>query len=99
MSNVFIVDAVRTPIGKHNGALRSVRPDDVRQHPNAIVKMAKVIEAVENWGRAYEQKNTQDTACGKLVPKVNIGAIRGGVPFKRQFPVTELISIANAFFP
>ena len=29
MPNVFVVDAVRTPIGKHNGALRTVRPDDL----------------------------------------------------------------------
>src|SRR5450755_2382928 len=29
MTPVFVVDAVRTPIGKHNGALRSVRPDDL----------------------------------------------------------------------
>ncbi len=29
MPNVFVVDAVRTPIGKHNGALRTVRADDL----------------------------------------------------------------------
>ncbi|RPE38586.1 3-ketoacyl-CoA thiolase [Streptomyces sp. Ag109_O5-1] len=29
MRNVYIVDAVRTPIGRHNGGLASVRPDDL----------------------------------------------------------------------
>lgn len=29
---VFIVDAVRTPIGRFNGALRTVRPDDLAAH-------------------------------------------------------------------
>src|SRR4051812_126703 len=29
MPHVYVVDAVRTPIGKHNGALRSVRADDL----------------------------------------------------------------------
>jgi acetyl-CoA acetyltransferase len=29
MKEVVIVDAVRSPIGKHNGALSSVRPDDL----------------------------------------------------------------------
>lgn len=29
MKNVYIVDAVRTPIGKYGGALASVRPDDM----------------------------------------------------------------------
>ncbi|MFD7472803.1 acetyl-CoA C-acyltransferase, partial [Streptomyces sp. NPDC059837] len=32
MKNVYIVDAVRTPIGRHNGALASVRPDDLAAH-------------------------------------------------------------------
>src|SRR3989449_8604420 len=29
MPEAVIVDAVRTPIGRHNGALRDVRPDDL----------------------------------------------------------------------
>src|SRR3954447_17364785 len=29
MSDVFIADAVRTPIGRYGGALASVRPDDL----------------------------------------------------------------------
>ncbi|GLF95465.1 thiolase family protein [Streptomyces yaizuensis] len=32
MKNVYIVDAVRTPIGKYNGGLASVRPDDLAAH-------------------------------------------------------------------
>ncbi|MCX5097941.1 thiolase family protein [Streptomyces sp. NBC_00365] len=32
MKNVYVVDAVRTPIGRHNGALASVRPDDLAAH-------------------------------------------------------------------
>jgi 3-oxoadipyl-CoA thiolase len=27
--NAYVIDAIRTPIGKHNGALSSVRPDDL----------------------------------------------------------------------
>ena len=29
MREVVIVDAVRTPIGRYNGALKNVRPDDL----------------------------------------------------------------------
>ena len=68
--------------GRNMYTPRSVRPDDVRQHPNAIVKMARVIEAIENWARQYEAANTYDSACGRVVPKVVIGAIRGGVPYR-----------------
>ena len=32
MNTVYIVDAVRTPIGRYNGALASVRPDDLAAH-------------------------------------------------------------------
>ena len=32
MTDAFIVDAVRTPIGRHGGALASVRPDDLAAH-------------------------------------------------------------------
>jgi 3-oxoadipyl-CoA thiolase len=32
MRNVYVIDAVRTPIGKYAGALSSVRPDDLLAH-------------------------------------------------------------------
>src|SRR6476660_881511 len=32
MKEVFIVDAIRTPIGKYGGALSSIRPDDMLAH-------------------------------------------------------------------
>ncbi|MEV2216738.1 thiolase family protein [Streptomyces sp. NPDC050997] len=32
MKDVYIVDAVRTPIGRYSGALASVRPDDLAAH-------------------------------------------------------------------
>ena len=32
MRDAFIVDALRTPIGKHGGALRDARPDDLAAH-------------------------------------------------------------------
>jgi acetyl-CoA acyltransferase len=32
VKDVYVVDAVRTPIGRYNGALASVRPDDLAAH-------------------------------------------------------------------
>jgi 3-oxoadipyl-CoA thiolase len=32
MRNVFVIDAIRTPLGKYGGALASVRPDDLLAH-------------------------------------------------------------------
>ena len=32
MSEAFLVDGVRTPIGRYGGALAAVRPDDLAAH-------------------------------------------------------------------
>lgn len=32
MRNVFVIDAIRTPLGKYGGALATVRPDDLLAH-------------------------------------------------------------------
>lgn len=32
MRNVFVIDAIRTPLGKYGGALANVRPDDLLAH-------------------------------------------------------------------
>jgi acetylornithine deacetylase/succinyl-diaminopimelate desuccinylase-like protein len=61
---------------------RSFRPRDVRQNPNAIVKMARVIERVEDWAHKYEESHSFDSPCGRVVPKVVIGALRGGIPYR-----------------
>lgn len=53
---------------------------DYREHPNAILKMVKIIEATQNWAADYEADHIQTYAGGTIKPKVNIGAIRGGYP-------------------
>jgi acetylornithine deacetylase/succinyl-diaminopimelate desuccinylase-like protein len=58
------------------------RPVPIEKNPSAISRMSKVIQAVEDWAVGYEQKNRYECAGGTVVPKVNIGAIRGGVPWK-----------------
>ena len=58
------------------------RPVPLEKNPSAIVRMSKMIQAVEEWAVEYEQKNRYECAGGIVVPKVNIGAIRGGVPWK-----------------
>jgi acetylornithine deacetylase/succinyl-diaminopimelate desuccinylase-like protein len=58
------------------------RPAARTQNPNAIVRMAELIRAIEDWAQEYEVKNKYESSGGTMVPKVNIGAIRGGVPWK-----------------
>jgi acetylornithine deacetylase/succinyl-diaminopimelate desuccinylase-like protein len=54
----------------------------VKNNPNALIKMIPVIEAVEKWAVEYENKYTMEYPVGKMVPKVSIGAIRAGAPYK-----------------
>jgi acetylornithine deacetylase/succinyl-diaminopimelate desuccinylase-like protein len=58
------------------------RADDPRESDNAVVKMRLVVEALEQWAAAYERENLYRSAAGEVQPKVSIGAIAGGAPFK-----------------
>jgi acetylornithine deacetylase/succinyl-diaminopimelate desuccinylase-like protein len=58
------------------------RPVALESNPSAIARMSKMILAIEDWAAGYEKRNRYDCAGGAMVPKVNIGAIRGGVPWK-----------------
>ncbi len=58
------------------------RPLPMAESPNAIVRMAKLIERLEAWADDYERRYTREYSGGVVVPKVSIGAIRGGLPFR-----------------
>ncbi len=58
------------------------RPYALPGNPNSIVQMAKLIEVIEDWALDYQKKNTYICPGGTLIPTVNIGAIRGGAPYK-----------------
>jgi acetylornithine deacetylase/succinyl-diaminopimelate desuccinylase-like protein len=47
-------------------------------HPNAIVRAAYLIPKLQQWGRGYEIRNRYQSEGGTVVPKVVIGAVRGG---------------------
>ncbi|MBI2831917.1 MAG: M20/M25/M40 family metallo-hydrolase [Chloroflexi bacterium] len=51
------------------------------KNPNAIVRMSRLINEIEAWAAVYEREHTYVCPGGTLIPKVAIGAIRGGEPF------------------
>ncbi|HEX7065024.1 MAG TPA: acetyl-CoA C-acyltransferase [Bacillales bacterium] len=55
MKEVVIVDAVRTPIGRYKGALKSVRPDDLA---------ATVIEALLKRNQGLPKEEIEDVVFG-----------------------------------
>jgi acetylornithine deacetylase/succinyl-diaminopimelate desuccinylase-like protein len=58
------------------------RPTPIEKNPSAIVRMAPLIQRIEAWAYEYEQRHRYECPGGVIVPRVNIGAIRGGVPYK-----------------
>ncbi len=50
--------------------------------PNAIVRIVPVIQRLEDWAKEYEAANRYESPGGIVEPRVNIGAIRGGLPYK-----------------
>ena len=60
--------------------------------PNMIVAAAPVIEALESWAADYQVRNTTKYAGGTVIPKVMIGAIRGGTP-TRPFNASQVCSL------
>ncbi len=71
---------------------RLIRPDSLARHPNAIVKAAAVVQAIEEWAIRYEEENAADTPCGPVRLKAQVGAIRGGLPWRpnRSSPYAAL---------
>ena len=68
------------------------RPLPALKSPNAIVRMAVLIQAIEEWADEYEKRYTKSYSGGTVVPKAVIGAVRGGVPYK-VYRIPELCSI------
>jgi acetylornithine deacetylase/succinyl-diaminopimelate desuccinylase-like protein len=52
---------------------------------NAIVKMTKIIDALEKWAAEFEEKYIYNSPTGPLYPKVNIGGIEGGAPYRPNY--------------
>ena len=71
--------------GKAEAAWGSNRETHPMMKMNAIVKMTKIIEAVEHWGTEFEAKYVYNSPTGPLYPKVNIGGVEGGAPYRPNY--------------
>ena len=71
--------------GKAEAAWGSNRETAPMMKMNAIVKMTKLIDAIERWGTEFEAKYVYPSPTGPLYPKVNIGGIEGGAPYRPNY--------------
>ena len=68
--------------GRNMYTPRLERPSGLNEHPNAVVKAATVIQAIEQWAIEMEEKRSGMTPCGPVRPKAQVGAARGGIPYR-----------------
>lgn len=61
---------------------RLKRGATVGESPNAIVKAARVVEKIEEWAVEYTRSHTGPTPCGVVAPNAQVGAVRGGIPWR-----------------
>ncbi len=57
------------------------RPDTLEENDGTFICAARFIQAFELWAKEYEKKYTYHCSGGTVVPKAQIGAIRGGYPY------------------
>jgi len=55
MKEVYIIDSIRTPIGKYGGALSSIRPDDL---------LAYTIRALLERNSSIDVREIEDVIAG-----------------------------------
>jgi acetylornithine deacetylase/succinyl-diaminopimelate desuccinylase-like protein len=71
--------------GNPHAAWGMTREQEPPEENNAVLQMMKVVQAVDNWAADFEKRCVYRSAIGPIIPKVNIGAIQGGAPFRPNY--------------
>lgn len=80
-----VVQMKITTFGTGQAAWWTSRSTHPPVQSSAIIKMTKVIEAIEKWGNTFEEKYVYKSPTGPISPKVNIGGIEGGAAYKPNY--------------
>src|SRR3954469_2500389 len=80
-----VVQIKVTTFGNAQAAWGSKRAEKPMEKMNAIIRMTKLIEAVERWGASFEERYIYQSPTGPCWPKVNIGGIEGGAPYRPNY--------------
>jgi acetylornithine deacetylase/succinyl-diaminopimelate desuccinylase-like protein len=74
-----------TTFGDPHAAWGVTREEKAPEASSAILKMMKVLQAVDGWAVEFERAHVYASPHGQIVPKVNIGSIQGGAPFRPNY--------------
>jgi acetylornithine deacetylase/succinyl-diaminopimelate desuccinylase-like protein len=80
-----VVQVKVTVLGDAQAAWGTRRAQYPTARHSAIIKMIKLIEAVEKWSERFEEEYIYQSPTGPVWPKVNIGAIEGGAPYRPNY--------------
>lgn len=80
-----VVQVKVTVLGDAQAAWGTRRAQYPSARHNAVVKMIKLIDAVEKWSERFEEEYIYQSPTGPVWPKVNIGAIEGGAPYRPNY--------------
>lgn len=71
--------------GNPHAAWGMTREQEPPEENNAVLQMSKIIQSVDAWAADFEKRCVYRSAIGPILPKVNIGAIQGGAPFRPNY--------------
>jgi acetylornithine deacetylase/succinyl-diaminopimelate desuccinylase-like protein len=80
-----VVQIKITTFGKAEAAWGTKRATHPMMKLNAIVKMTRLIDGLERWAETFEEKYVYNSPTGPIYPKVNVGAIEGGAPYRPNY--------------
>jgi acetylornithine deacetylase/succinyl-diaminopimelate desuccinylase-like protein len=80
-----VVQLKITTFGQAEAAWGTKRSTHPPAKLNAIVKMTNIINALEEWAADFEERYIYQSPTGPIYPKVNIGAIEGGAPYRPNY--------------
>ena len=71
--------------GNPHAAWGVTRTQEPPEENSAVLKMAKVVQAVDAWAEGFEANHVYQSANGPIIPKVNIGSVQGGAPYRPNY--------------
>jgi acetylornithine deacetylase/succinyl-diaminopimelate desuccinylase-like protein len=74
-----------TTFGDPHAAWGVTREEKAPEVSSAILKMVKMLQTVDSWAAEFERAHVYQSPHGTIVPKVNIGSIQGGAPFRPNY--------------
>jgi hypothetical protein len=78
-----VIDA--SAFGDPHAAWGVSREEKPPEASSAILKIMRVIQAIDTWSAEFEKRHVYSSPHEPLIPKVNIEAIQAGAPFRPNY--------------